>query len=109
MSNAVAGKAISLVLLDEHGLFRASLSRFLASQPGFHIAGECGSSGDAIDVLKSVAVDVVLLDFQLGPEQSDEFMASARQAGYKGRFLLVSASADARPVATVLMAPPAFS
>src|SRR5712691_10986827 len=35
---------IRLVLLDDHGLFRTSLARFLAAEPGFEIAGECGTS-----------------------------------------------------------------
>jgi DNA-binding NarL/FixJ family response regulator len=91
-----------LVLLDDHGLFRASLSRFLASEPGFEIAGECGGSAEALEVLNSSTVDLVLLDFDLGQERGNEFISAARQAGYRGRFLLVAGAADARSAAIAL-------
>jgi DNA-binding NarL/FixJ family response regulator len=58
---------IRLVLLDDHGLFRASLGCLLASEPGFEVAGECGTFAEALEVLKSSDVDVILLDFDLGP------------------------------------------
>jgi two-component system nitrate/nitrite response regulator NarL len=54
---------IRLVLLDDHGLFRASLSRFLASEPGFEIAGECGTPAEALEVLNGSTVDIVFVRF----------------------------------------------
>jgi DNA-binding NarL/FixJ family response regulator len=93
---------IRLVLLDDHGLFRASLARFLASEPDIEIAGECGTSSEALAVLNGSNIDIVLLDFDLGPERGNEFISAARQAGYQGRFLIVAGSADARTSAFAL-------
>jgi DNA-binding NarL/FixJ family response regulator len=93
---------IRLLVLDDHGLFRASLSRFLAAEPGFEIAGECGSSAEALEVLGGSPVDIVLLDFNLGSERGSEFMSAARHSGYRGRFLLVAGMADARSAAIAL-------
>src|SRR5260221_2037694 len=93
---------IRLVLLDDHGLFRASLSRFLASEPGFEIAGECDTPAEALEVLNGSTVDIVLFDFYPGSERGNEFMSAARQAGYRGRFLLVAGAADARSAAIAL-------
>ena len=93
---------IHLVVLDDHGLFRASLSRFLASEPGFEIAGECGTSAEALEVLNSSTVDIVLLDLDLGSEHENDFISAARQSGYCGRFLLVAGAADARSSAIAL-------
>jgi DNA-binding NarL/FixJ family response regulator len=39
-------------------------------------------------------VDVVLLDFDVGAEQGNDFIPAARQAGYQGRFLIVAGSAN---------------
>ena len=93
---------IRLVLLDDHGLFRTSLSRLLGSEPGLEIAGECGTSAEALEVLNRSAVDIVLLDFDLGSERGHEFILAARQAGYRGRFLLVAGVPDVRAAAIAL-------
>jgi DNA-binding NarL/FixJ family response regulator len=93
---------IRLVLLDDCALFRASLARFLASEPGLAIAAECATSAEALEVLNGSAADIVLLDFDLGSERGDQFISAARQAGYRGRFLLVAGAAEARSAARVL-------
>jgi len=94
---------IRLVLLDTFGLFRASLARFLAAEPGLEVAGECGNSGEALELLAHEPnVDLVLLDFDIGAEHGTDFIAAARQAGYQGRFLIVAASADMRNSVTAL-------
>ena len=86
---------IRLVLLDHQALFRASLGRFLASQPGLEVAGECASSTEALEILSTSPADIVLLDFDCIAECGDEFISAARQAGYRGRFLIVAGAADA--------------
>jgi DNA-binding NarL/FixJ family response regulator len=89
-------------LLDDNGLFRASLGRWLASEPDLEVAGECGTSAQALDILKGTAVDVVLLDFDLGTEHGNDFISAARKAGYQGRFLIVAGSANVRNSAIAL-------
>jgi len=41
----------------------------------------------------------VLLDFDVGTEHGNDFISAARQAGYQGRFLIVTGSADVRNLA----------
>jgi DNA-binding NarL/FixJ family response regulator len=85
---------IRLVLLDDHGLFRASLARMLATEPDLEVAGECSNSAEALEALKGSTADVVLLDFDVGKEHGNDFIAAARQAGYQGRFLIVTGAAN---------------
>lgn len=102
MSEELQENQIRLVLLDDHTLFRASLSRFLALEPGFDVAGQCGSSTEALEVLKHCPVDVVLLNFDLGIERGEDFISAARRVGYRGRFLMVAGTADGRDSALAL-------
>ena len=102
MNDQTQESRIRLVLLDDHGLFRASLGRLLASEPDFEVAGECGTSAEALEVLKGSTVDVVLLDFDVGTEHGNDFISAARQGGYQGRFLIVAGSADVRNSAIAL-------
>jgi DNA-binding NarL/FixJ family response regulator len=92
---------IRLVLLDAQALFRESLSCYLASQPGLEVAGECGTAAGALEVLRGVPVDVVLLDLDL-PAAHNEFISAAVGAGYKGRFLALSGSGDTQRLAAAV-------
>lgn len=86
---------IRLLLLDDHILFREGLSRLLASEPDFRMVGHCGTSAEALVMLRRQPVDVVLLDFDLGEDHGSQFISSARQAGYAGRFLMITAGMTA--------------
>lgn len=86
-------KRVRLLLLDSHALFRGSLARFL-SECNFEVIGECSNSGEALEVLRSSPVEIVLLDFDLGPESGNDFISKAREAGYQGHFLIVAGVAE---------------
>jgi len=86
---------IRLLLLDDHVLFRESLSRLLASEPGFEMAGHCGNAAEALALLTHTPVDVILLDFDLGEDHGSQFIAHARSAGYAGKILMVTAGMSA--------------
>ena len=82
---------IRLLLLDDHALFRAGLSRLLASEPGFEVVGQCSAPDEALAALAAAPVDIVLLDFDLGEESSFDFIRRARAGGYTGRIFMVTA------------------
>ena len=100
--NQTNEQRIRLVLLDDHVLFRASLAHLLAGEPGFEIASECGTPAEALEILRTSAADIVLLDFELGAERTNEFISAARKLGYTGYFLLVAGTTDARSAAIAL-------
>ena len=78
------------MLLDDHTLFRESLSRLLDTEPGFRMVAHCASIREALDVLASDDVDLVLLDYDLGEETGFQFIRGARDAGYLGRIFIVT-------------------
>src|SRR5215472_418575 len=93
---------IRLLLLDDHVLFRESLSRLLASEPDFHMAGHVGTAAEALEVLRQQAVDVLLLDFDLGEDHGSRFITEARKAGYEGKILMVTAGMNANESSVAL-------
>ena len=93
---------IRLLLLDDHVLFRESLGRLLASEPDFEMAGHCGTSAEGLELLARRPVDVVLLDFDLGEDHGGRFIQAARQAGYVGKILMVTAGMTATESAIAL-------
>ena len=77
--------------MDDHSLFRESLSRLLEAEPGFIIAGTCASASEALAALDREPVDVVLLDYDLGDEQGTAFLDESKRRGFTGRILMVTA------------------
>ncbi len=80
-----------ILLLDDHALFRESVARLLASEPGFEVTAHCNSIDDALAVLLKMDVDIVLLDFDLGQRNGGDFIRLARRQGFKGKILVVTA------------------
>lgn len=79
------------MLVDDHSLFRESLSRLLQTESDFQIVDTCASASEALTSPRLREIDVVLLDYDLGPEQGTLFLDRARSAGFSGRVLLVTA------------------
>jgi len=88
---AAQTRPIRLLILDDHALFRESLARLLAAEPDFEVTGQCGSVDEALEVVVAGAVDLVLLDLDLGAGRGSDFIARSREAGYSGRILVVTA------------------
>jgi DNA-binding NarL/FixJ family response regulator len=88
-------KTVRIVILDDHALFRESVGRLLGVEPGFEVLGHCGTIEEALRVLGGNPVDLVLLDFDLGERDGREFLRLARQQGFQGKVLVVTAGVSA--------------
>jgi DNA-binding NarL/FixJ family response regulator len=85
---------IRILLIDDHSLFRESLSRLLEAEPDFRIVATCAGVREAWAVLEREAADIVLLDYDLGDEQGSTFLEEARRRRFEGRILMVTAGMD---------------
>ncbi len=83
-------ETIHVLLIDDHALFRESIARVLGADPAFDIH-HCGSIREALSELANHRFDVVLLDHDLGTERASQFLPAARQSGFEGRVLVVTA------------------
>ncbi len=86
-----AKREIAILLVDDHALFRESVARLLAAEPGLRVVAHCHSGEQALETLETAHVDIVLLDFDLGRSDGREFMSLARQQGFSGKILVVTA------------------
>ena len=81
---------IRVLLVDDHAVFRESVARALGTEPDLEVC-HCASIQEALEILQRELVDVVLLDHDLGRERASQFLPSARQVGFAGRVLIVTA------------------
>lgn len=86
-----ASKKVRILIIDDHGLFRESIARLLNAEPDFDVVADCGTIRDALQVILKDTVDLVLLDFDLGQQTGFEFFSAAKDAGFDGKVLIVTA------------------
>jgi two-component system nitrate/nitrite response regulator NarL len=82
---------IRLLLVDDHALFREGLARVLDATSGFAVVGSFPTVQDALHHLARLEPDVVILDVDLGQERALDFVTAARNAGFHGKILVVTA------------------
>jgi two-component system nitrate/nitrite response regulator NarL len=93
---------IRILLLDDHTLFRESVARFLTSEAEFDVVAHCSSIEDALAVLAKSRVDIVLLDLDLGQADGRDFLRSARNRGFAGKVLVVTAGVEDKQAAELI-------
>lgn len=89
--NSTSTQTIDLFLVDDHAMFRQGLARVLEKEPGFRVAGQFGTSADALDALDKTGVTMVLLDVDLGDERALDFVSQAKSRAFEGQILVVTA------------------
>jgi two-component system nitrate/nitrite response regulator NarL len=78
------------LLVDDHALFRESVSRVLGAGTELEIR-HCANLRDALRIIVETPIDLVLLDHDLGSERASQFLPAAREKGFAGRVLVVTA------------------
>jgi two-component system nitrate/nitrite response regulator NarL len=97
-----AEQTLHILLLDDHALFRESVARLLSVEPGFEVVAHCGTIKEALQILRQKAIDLVLLDFDLGERDGREFLRLAKEQRFAGKILLVTAGVDAGAVSELI-------
>jgi len=66
------------------------------------VIAHCGTIGEALQILRRKAIDVVLLDFDLGEGDGRKFLRLAKDQGFQGKVLVVTAGVDAGVAAELI-------
>lgn len=96
-------KRLKIALLDDHAIVRHGLINRLQQEPDFDVVGVYARSREAMAGLAMVPIEVLLLDFVLGPSELDGILLiRALRVKYpQCRILIFSTHHDA---ATVILA-----
>lgn len=80
-----------LVLIDDHPLFRAGVARILSTEPDLSVVGEGSSAEEAIELVASLAPDILLLDIDI-PGNGISSLRAIRNASPSTRVILLTAA-----------------
>lgn len=78
---------IRVVIIDDQPIIRSDIKKFVESQPGFVVVGECGSVSDGQVLLSNTAPDLALLDISLGAGTSFDILEHFTSLPFKIIFL----------------------
>ena len=91
---------INLLIVEDHGIVRDSLSDLFAQQQDLQVAGSAASATEAIEVLRSgVKPDVMLIDLHLGETCGIELAQQALQMLPEMKTMILTMDADERYLA----------
>jgi len=91
-----------ILIVDDHALFRESLSRLLNSETQLVVKDQCSTVDEAIRLLEDRSYDLILLDFELGDRRGNEVVAFAQQRNLSARILIVTVGLTLAEVRQVL-------
>jgi two-component system, NarL family, nitrate/nitrite response regulator NarL len=94
-------QTIEILLVDDHALFRQGVARLLETELACKVVA-CGSIKEGLAVLRQRQIDIVLLDFDLGQRDGTRFVRLAKEQGFKGKILVVTAGVEESEAAELI-------
>jgi two-component system, NarL family, nitrate/nitrite response regulator NarL len=97
-------REIRILMVDDHSLFRESLSRLLETTPEFRVTGQCATISEALSALAQSEVDVILLDYDFGAESGFSLLKELKQPRDGTKVLMVTAGLSDEAIVQVMEA-----
>ena len=93
---------VTLLVVDDHKLFRRGLVALLGLSPGLQVVGEAGDAAEALRLAPVLSPDVILLDNHLPGVTGVDAVKGLREAAPMALVLMLTVSEDAQDLATAL-------
>jgi DNA-binding NarL/FixJ family response regulator len=97
-ANVINAGMIRIVLVDRQEIFRDGLKRLLHSEPGFEVVGGAGDAPKALQLVRDLQPDVLLLDLALRNGESIGVLKALAETGHSVRTIAMSEGAGPEAV-----------
>ena len=99
---AIATDPITLLVVDDHTLFRRGLIALLGQDDGLKVVGEAADAAQALRLAPTLQPDVILLDNHLPGVSGIDAVKDLRRLVPTARVLILTVSEDAQDLAQAL-------
>ncbi len=82
---------VRIFVVDDHALFREGLLRLLDMDETMKVVGSADSVPSALEQLKQLPIDVLILDYDLGSATALDLIRGLKARNFQGRSLVVTA------------------
>ena len=69
---------IKIGIVDDHAIVRAGLKQFLSEQVDLRVEGEAGNGREAIDLVRTTELDVLIMDLAMPGQSGLDALAMIR-------------------------------
>lgn len=95
-------RVVRILIADDHQIFREGLRKLLEAEPGFVIAGDASDGAQAIDKVRALKPDILLLDLSMPRVHGLDTLRELADAHSETRVLLLTAEIDKPQLITSL-------
>ncbi|QBQ99536.1 MULTISPECIES: two-component system response regulator NarL [Paraburkholderia] len=94
----------TVLLIDDHALFRKGVAQLIQMNPLFSIAGEAASGREGVEMATRLKPEIVLIDLNMPEVSGIETLQLMRDADVNARFIMLTVSDHERDVVAALRA-----
>ena len=94
----------TVVIVDDHPLFRRGLTQLLATLPRFTLLGEASCGKDGIQLVRSVHPDLLLLDLNMKDMSGLDVLRELKSSDLDTRIVMITVSDQAEDLVAALRA-----
>ncbi len=80
----------TILIVDDHALFREGLKAIIERHPNYEVVGEAGKGRQALQLVKKILPDLVLVDISLPDQSGVELTRDLLKFSPKTRIMIVS-------------------
>ena len=89
---------ITVLVADDHPLYREAVVRAVRARPDFQLVGEAGDGREALDAIRADRPDVAVLDVEMPSLRGVDIVDALRRDGLATRVVLLSAHLESDTV-----------
>ena len=100
--DATQQQPVTLLVVDDHTLFRRGLIALLGQDAGLQVVGEAGDAAEALRLAPQLQPQVILMDNHLPGVMGVDAIRGLREVAPASRVLMLTVSEDAQDLAAAL-------
>lgn len=93
---------LSVLLVDDHRLFREGLSALLSTDARIEVAGQSGNGNEALTLARTVAPDIILLDVEMPGPPVTSTLERLRDCAPSSKVIILTMHAQPRLVGQLI-------
>jgi two-component system nitrate/nitrite response regulator NarL len=99
-----AAEPQTILIVDDHPLFRKGVIQLINADPGFRFVGEAPSGREGIALARRLQPDMILLDLNMKDMSGVEVLKTLKDAGLDARIIMLTVSDQAEDLMAALQA-----